>query len=74
MQQAIALAKGTNEKATLQYTVIFREQAGKEMRQKIEVNLEAIMKGQKEDIRLLPNDILIVPRSKLKVSDNRLAK
>ena len=64
--QALALAKGTNAKAAVKHTIIFREKSGNEKREEIEVDLEAIMKGQKEDILLLPNDIVVVPNSKLK--------
>lgn len=66
VQQAIAIAKGTNAKAKGKYTMIFREIAGNQERQEIEVDLDAISKGQKEDVSIQPNDIIVVPNSKMK--------
>jgi polysaccharide biosynthesis/export protein len=64
LQNAVALAKGTTEKAALKHAVIFRQDASGEKRLEIPADLEAISQGQQEDIRLQPNDIVIVPNNR----------
>lgn len=66
VQQAVVLAKGTTAKAMGKYAMIFREIAGSKEKQEIAVDLDAISKGEKEDVGIQPNDIIIVPNSKMK--------
>ena len=65
VRQAIALAKGTKYEGNLTKSVIFR-QNDKGGRDKIDINIAAIMKGEAEDIAILTNDIVVVPNSKSK--------
>lgn len=63
LRQAISLAKGTNYEGNLKKSIIFRQnQTGG--RDEIEVDITAIMKGEKEDVAILSNDIVVVPNSK----------
>lgn len=65
LRQAISLAQGTKFEGAADRGVIFREdRSGK--RQEIAVNIGAVMSGKKDDIDILPNDIIIVPNSKTK--------
>jgi polysaccharide export outer membrane protein len=63
--QAIAMAKGVRSDAKLSEVKIFRDN-GKGEREAIEVDYEAISKGEKSDIRIAENDIIIVPKSGFK--------
>ncbi len=65
LRQAISLAQGTKFEGATDKGVIFREdRSGK--RQEIAVNIGAVMSGKKDDVDILPNDIIIVPNSKTK--------
>ncbi len=66
LRQAIALARGTNFKAALNRTVIFRENPENGQRQEIHVDLGAVMSGKAEDQLILANDIVMVANSKMK--------
>lgn len=73
VRQAISLAQGTNFEGNLDKSIIFREdQNGK--RQEIQIDVAAIMSGKKEDIEVLPNDIIIVPNSKKKALTKGILK
>jgi polysaccharide export outer membrane protein len=60
---ALALAGGVTEAAQKQ-AVIFRQEQPDAKRVEIKVDLEAVMKGQAEDIPLLPDDIVLVPKQR----------
>ena len=63
VSQAIAMAGDPTSKADGPETKIFRY-AGKDKEKEIlSVNLDAINKGQEEDLQLKENDIIIVPKS-----------
>ncbi len=65
LRQAISLAQGTKFEGAADRGVIFREdRSGK--RREIPVNISAVMSGKKDDVDILPNDIIIVPNSKTK--------
>lgn len=66
LRQAIALAQGTNFKAALNRTVIFRENPQTGQRQEIHVDLGAVMSGKEEDQQIQANDIVMVANSKMK--------
>jgi len=58
--KAITAAGGFNEWADTKKVTILREQEGKEA--KILVNVDKALKGdRKEDIPILPNDVITVP-------------
>ena len=66
LQQAISLAQGTTFKADAGKGVIFRENPESGKRQEIAVDIGEVMKGKKEDLQILANDIIIVPNSRMK--------
>lgn len=61
VSQAIAMAGGVSTDARTEKTRIHRFTADSATRISITVNLKAIMKGQAEDIRLQPYDVVDVP-------------
>ncbi|HWQ31391.1 MAG TPA: polysaccharide biosynthesis/export family protein [Blastocatellia bacterium] len=66
LRQAISLAQGFSFKAAASRGIIFREQAETGKRQEIHVDISAIMNGKQEDVPIQPNDIIIVPNSRMK--------
>jgi polysaccharide export outer membrane protein len=74
LQQAIALAQGTTFNASLGSGLIFREDLASGKRQEIRVDIAAVMKGKAEDVAIMPNDIVIVPSSRLKSIGGALLK
>jgi len=63
LQQAISMAEGTTFKAATGDAVIFRDDPrGK--RSEIRVDVGAVMRGKREDIPILANDIIVVPNSR----------
>ncbi len=66
IRQAISLAKGFTPKANPTKAVVFREKPGTSQRDEIRVNLKEVMDGKQQDMALLPNDIIVLPDSKLK--------
>ena len=74
LRQAIALSQGTTFNAALGSGVIFRQDATSGKRLEIPVNVGAVMKGRKEDIPILANDIVIVPNSRTKTIGNSILK
>lgn len=63
--QAVAMAKGVTSDSKLSEVKIFRDN-GKGERDIIEVDLDAIRKGQKADVKIAENDIIIIPKSGFK--------
>jgi len=61
LMQAIALAGGLTRWADKKRTVISRENQPNGQRKEIPVDLDAIFKGKKEDVKVLPNDMIVVP-------------
>src|SRR5262249_51197318 len=66
VRQAISLAQGTNFNAAASRGVIFRENPINGTRQEIKVDIAAIMNGKSQDIPIIPNDIVIVPNSRIR--------
>lgn len=66
LQQAISLAQGTTFKADGGKGVIYRENPESGKRQEITVDIGEVMKGKREDLQILANDIIIVPNSRMK--------
>jgi polysaccharide biosynthesis/export protein len=60
--QAVAMGGGTAPLAARSRAVVIRPEAGGG-RLHIPVNLDQLVKGRTEDLPLLPNDVLFVPRS-----------
>ena len=66
LRQAISLAQGPNFKADQKRGVIFRDDPGTGKKKEIKVDIAAVMKGTNEDVSILPNDIIVIPNSKMK--------
>ena len=66
LRQAISLAQGTTFKAALGRAVIYRDDPETNKRQEIPVDVGAVMNGKKQDIALYPNDMIIIPNSRMK--------
>ncbi len=66
LRQAISLAKGFTPKANPTKGIVFREKPGTSQREEIKINIKEIMDGKQQDLALLPNDIIVLPDSKLK--------
>jgi polysaccharide export outer membrane protein len=73
LRQAVSLAQGTNYNAALEHALIFRDDANGN-RQEIPVDIGAVMKGKKEDVPIMANDIIIVPNSRMKSFGGALIK
>jgi len=65
LRQALSLAQGLNFSAAGK-GIIFRQTPGDNKPKEIEVDLGGVMNGKKEDLAIFPNDIIMVPNSKLK--------
>jgi polysaccharide export outer membrane protein len=74
LRQAIALSQGTTFNAAVGNGVIFRQDVATGKRQEIPVDIGAVMKGRKEDVPILANDIVIVPNSRAKTVGNSILK
>lgn len=66
LRQAIALAQGTTFKAKMAEGIIFRDDIQTGKRVELRVDIRQIMDGKKEDIVIQPNDVIIVPNSRIK--------
>jgi polysaccharide export outer membrane protein len=73
LRQAVSLAQGTNYNAATDRAIIFREDASG-TRQEIPVDIGAVMRGHKEDVPIIANDIIIVPNSRMKSFGGALIK
>ena len=74
LRQAISLAQGTTYNAAAGDGIIFRDDVVTGKRQEIKVDITQVMKGKKEDVAIMPNDIIIVPNSKAKSVGNAILK
>jgi hypothetical protein len=63
LQQAISMAEGTTFKAATGDALIFRDDPGGK-RAEIRVDVGAVMRGKREDVPILANDIIVVPNSR----------
>lgn len=74
LRQALSLAQGTKFEAAASRTIIFREDPATGKREEIRVDLSAVMSAKKSDMAILPNDIIIVPNSRMKSVGGALLK
>jgi polysaccharide export outer membrane protein len=74
LRQAITLAQGMTYNAAPGDGIIFRDDVTTGKRQEIKVNIGQVMKGKKEDVALMPNDIVLVPNSRAKTVGNAILK
>ena len=63
LRQALALAEGLTNKAVKRAVIIRQDQASDKLVE-ITVDLAAVMKGQAQDVPLLPDDVIIVPKQR----------
>ena len=73
LRQAISMAQGNKLEAALGRGVIFRDDANGK-REEIKVDIGEIMKGKKDDVVILANDIIIVPNSRAKTIGGALLR
>jgi polysaccharide export outer membrane protein len=66
LRQAISLAQGTFFKSATNRAVIFRQDPVTGKLTEVPVDIGAVMSGKKDDIPILPNDVIVVPNSKVK--------
>jgi polysaccharide biosynthesis/export protein len=66
LRQAVSLAQGPTFNAQAARGVIFREDVATGKRTEIKVDIAAVMSGKQEDLVINPNDIIIVPNSRMK--------
>ena len=69
--QALSYAQGFGDQPSPGGAKIVRVIPGTEERKDIPVNIAAILSGKAEDFEMRPNDILVVPSSKLKKAGAR---
>lgn len=74
LRQALSLAQGTRFEAASAKTIIFREDPATGKREEIPVDLNAVMTAKKGDIAIMPNDIIIVPNSRMRSVGGALLK
>jgi polysaccharide export outer membrane protein len=74
LRQALSLAQGTKFEAAASKTIIFREDPATGKREEIQVDLSAVMSAKKSDMAIMPNDIIIVPNSRMKSIGGALLK
>jgi polysaccharide export outer membrane protein len=66
LRQALSLVQGTTFQAKASETLIIRENTTTGKREEIKVDLPAVMSAKNSDIAIMPNDIILVPNSRLK--------
>ena len=65
LRQAISMAQGMKFEAATGRGIIFRDDpSGK--REEMRIDIGAVMNGKKQDVAIMPNDIIIVPNSQFK--------
>ncbi len=66
LRQAISLAQGPYFKAKLDKGIIFREDPLTGKLTEVPIDIGAVISGKKDDIPILPNDVIYVPNSAFK--------
>lgn len=66
IRQAISLSQGLLFKAASDRALIFRQDPATGKLNEIAVDIAGIMSGKKDDVLLAPNDVVMVPNSKMK--------
>ncbi len=65
LRQAISMAQGMKFEAATSRGIIFRDDASGK-REEMRIDIGAVMNGKKQDVAIMPNDIIIVPNSQFK--------
>ncbi|HKX31882.1 MAG TPA: polysaccharide biosynthesis/export family protein [Blastocatellia bacterium] len=66
LRQAMSLAQGTYFKSATSRGIIFRQDPATGKLTEISVDIASIMSGKKEDLPIMPNDVIMIPNSKVK--------
>lgn len=66
IRQAISLSQGLLFKAASDRAMIFRQDPATGKLSEIPVDIGAIINGKKDDVLLAPNDVVMIPNSKMK--------
>ncbi len=66
LRQAISLAQGTFFKSDTKNGIIFRQDPVTGKLNEIKVDIGAVMSGKREDLLIMPNDVIMVPNSAVK--------
>lgn len=66
IRQAISLSQGLLFKAASNRAIIFRQDQATGKLNEIPVDIGAIMSGKKDDVLLSPNDVIMIPNSRMK--------
>lgn len=66
LRQAITLAEGTYFKSASSRAIIFRQNQVTGETMEIPVDIDSLFKGEKADLLIYPNDLVVVPNSKVK--------
>lgn len=74
LRQAISLAQGITFEAAKGRGLIFRENSNTGAREEIKVDIGAVMEGKKDDMVIMPNDVIILPNSRFKSVGNAILK
>jgi len=74
LRHAIALSQGPTSNAKLGSGVIFRQDAATGKRLEIPIDIGAVMKGKKEDVMIMANDMVILPNSTAKSVSNAILR
>lgn len=73
IRQAISLSQGLLFKAASNRAIIFRQDQATGKLNEIPVDIGSIMNGKKEDVLLAPNDVIMIPNSRMKAFAGSMA-
>jgi polysaccharide export outer membrane protein len=74
LRQAISLAQGTLFNAAANRTIIFRQDPLTGKLEEMLVDVAAVMSGKHEDVGIMPNDVIMIPNSRLKTVGGSLVR
>ena len=72
LRQAISLAQGTYFKSATNKGIIFRQDPATGKLNEIPVDIGAVMSGKLDDVAIMPNDVIMVPNSRVKTISGAL--
>ncbi len=74
LRQAIALAEGTFFRSATDRGIIFRTDLATGKLTEVKVDIGAVVNGKQADIPIMPNDLVMIPNSKIKTFTGGLAQ
>ena len=72
LRQAISLAQGTFFRSAADRATIFRQDPATGKLNEVPVDVAAVMAGKKPDVLIMPNDVIMIPNSKVKTISQAL--